>query len=121
MGVETLLVLAVLFVSVVAGGRTVSMPAQSRDIPAKIAKQDPPKGGKKVDADVSQTTEKITTPAGTFKCNKATVKTSANGAQYVSTVWRNNEVPGMMVKSISGAKDGSMKSVSVLTKITLAK
>lgn len=98
-------------VMVIAGAKT-ELPAQKREIPAKV---DKPKGeaeGKK--PETKEGDEEIEVGEKKFKCHWVETTTDMEGMKSISKIWHCKDVPGGVVKMemTSLGKDGAVMSKS---------
>jgi hypothetical protein len=101
--------------SVTVGGNKMDLPAQSRDIPAKIKKPSDSTGAQPADQPKSDSAKEDVQAAGkTFSCTKTTVSTDQNGTKSTATTWTCDDVPGGLVKTEAQAS-GAMTSTSKMT------
>ncbi len=95
--------------SMVVGGNKMDLPAQSRDVPAKIKKVEGKEGEKPKEGD-----EEIEVAGKKLKCHWVETTTDANGNKTTAKVWTTKEIPGGMAKMEStteGAQKGSTSMV----------
>lgn len=87
-------------------GNVMEMPAQKRDVPAKVEKMES-KEGKKPETKESE--ETIEAGGQKVKCKKTESTSEANGMTTHATVWMCDEIPGGMAK-MESTSEGSMSS-----------
>jgi hypothetical protein len=100
--------------SMVMGGNKIDLPANKRDIPAKVEK---PKGGDaKGDgkADVKESSEDLTVGGKKVKCKVTETKSESAGTKTHSKVWMADEIPGHMAK-MESQSEGASKSAMTMT------
>lgn len=103
------LVLEMKTVMVIAGNKT-EMPAQKKEIPAKIDKIEPEGEGMK--PKTTEGDEEIEVAGKKLKCHWVETVTEIEGMKTTSKTWKCKDVPGGMVKMTTKAvgADGSVTS-----------
>ncbi|MBL8990861.1 MAG: hypothetical protein JNJ48_04695 [Phycisphaerae bacterium] len=104
-----------------AGGQKMDMPAQKRDVPAKIEKPAETKTDEK--APKPKTGEEEIEVAGKkYKAKWTETTTEQNGMKSIAKVWTSDEVPGTVLK-MESKTTGAMEATSkgVVTEIKIVK
>lgn len=91
----------------VVAGNTMDMPAQKRDIPAKVDKVEGQEPEKK--PEVKESKESIEVGGQKVDCKKTETTSEANGMTMHATVWMCEQIPGHMAK-MESTSEGQMSS-----------
>lgn len=102
-------------ISMEVSGQKMDMPAQKRDVPAKIEKPAEQKPDEKAPKP-KEGDEDIEVMGKKMKCHWTEVTSDTNGMKTVTKTWTNNDIPGNIVKSettMSGSIAGTSKMLLV--------
>jgi hypothetical protein len=83
-------------------GQKMPMPAQKRDVPAKIdnaAIQNPAEAPNAPKPEMKESEETVTVAGKTLKCKVVETTSEQNGMKVVAKAWTSAEVPGQLVKT----------------------
>ena len=79
------------------GGKDMDMPATKRDVPAKVAKVDPPADAPKTAPKTTEGDEEVAVGDQKIACHWIEVTTETEGMKSKSKTWSSKSVPGGLV------------------------
>jgi phosphomevalonate kinase len=94
----------------VVSGNAMDMPAQKRDVPAKVEKV---AGGEGKAPEVKESNEEVSVGGKSLKCKKTESTSESNGMKTTSMVWMSDEIPGGTAK-MESSTTGAATSKTVM-------